>query len=179
MPISVDSNSRLWPPAPSQYAAQLEGNLAGAAGVPRKEEVTDRKVAEDLSIRNSSAAGKSTPIECRTCKSRKYQDGSDDPGVSFKSAAHIDPSNSSTAVISHEQEHVRNETAKAAGEGKEVLSQTVTLETSVCPECGRVYTSGGKTRTVTRSKNVEKDRVADYYNKANPTGVAGNFSIRA
>ena len=27
--------------------------------------------------------------ECETCKNRKYQDGSDEANVSFKSAAHV------------------------------------------------------------------------------------------
>lgn len=29
--------------------------------------------------------------ECQTCKNRRYQDGSDDPGVSFKTAGKINP----------------------------------------------------------------------------------------
>ncbi len=87
--------------------------------------------------------------ECQTCKERKYQDGSDDPGVSFKTAAHIDPSMAQSAVRGHENEHVVREQAKADREGREVVSQSVTLHTAICPECGRVYTSGGTTRTVT------------------------------
>ena len=35
---------------------------------------------------------------CQTCKERKYQDGSDDPSVSFKAAGHIDPENSAAVV---------------------------------------------------------------------------------
>jgi len=31
-----------------------------------------------------------------------------------------------------------------------VVSQTVQINTAVCPECGRRYVSGGKTTTVTR-----------------------------
>ncbi len=87
--------------------------------------------------------------ECQTCKQRKYQDGSDDPGVSFKTAAHIDPSMAQSVVRGHENEHVVREQAKAGREGREVISQSVTLHTAICPECGRVYTSGGTTRTVT------------------------------
>ena len=53
------------------------------------------------------------PSECKTCEERQYQDKSNDPGVSFKTAGHIDPSVSASVVASHEQEHVRNNLAKA------------------------------------------------------------------
>lgn len=59
--------------------------------------------------------------------------------------------------MAHEQEHVRNETAKASQENREVVSQSVTLQSSVCPECGKVYVSGGETRTVTRFSNNSDD----------------------
>ncbi len=95
--------------------------------------------------------------ECQTCKNRKYQDGSDDPGVSFKTAGKIDPDVAPSVVRSHEQEHVTREQAKARREGREVVSQSVTLHTAVCPECGRVYVSGGTTRTVTRGADVPKN----------------------
>ena len=70
--------------------------------------------------------------ECQTCEQRKYQDGSDDPGVSFKTASHIAP-----------------EQAKAKREERKVVSQSVSIHTDICPECGKVYVSGGTTRTVT------------------------------
>ena len=88
--------------------------------------------------------------ECQTCAERKYQDGSDDPGVSFKTATHISPDRAASAVRGHEMEHVNRNQAKAQREGREVVSQSVTIHTDICPECGRVYTSGGTTRTVTR-----------------------------
>ena len=86
--------------------------------------------------------------ECQTCENRKYQDGSNDPGVSFKTPGHIDPESSTAVVRGHEMEHVVNNRAKAARENREVVSQSVTLHTAICPECGTVYTSGGTTRTV-------------------------------
>lgn len=92
-------------------------------------------------------------IECETCRTRKYQDGSNDPGVSFKTAGHIDPSAARAVVMSHELEHVSNENTKAKAEGKEVVAQSVTLQTSVCPECGRVYVSGGETVTTTKGSD--------------------------
>lgn len=90
--------------------------------------------------------------ECQTCKNRKYQDGSDDPGVSFKTPTKINPTAVTNAVRSHEMEHVSREQQKAQREGREVVSQTVTMKTAICPECGKTYTSGGETRTVTRNK---------------------------
>jgi len=89
-----------------------------------------------------------TPGECQTCKNRSYQDVSDDPSVSFQSAAHISPGQAASRVLSHEYEHVSNEKARAENEGREIISQSVTLQTAFCPECGRIYVSGGTTRTI-------------------------------
>lgn len=91
--------------------------------------------------------------ECQTCKNRKYQDGSDDPGVSFKTASKIAPEAAASAVRGHEMEHVYRNQAKAAREGREVVSQSVRLKTGICPECGKPYIAGGETRTVTKAKN--------------------------
>ena len=87
--------------------------------------------------------------ECETCKSRQYQDGSNDPGVSFKTPTHISPDNAAQAVSSHEQEHVTRERSKAQREGRQVVYQSVMIFTATCPECGRTYVSGGRTVTVT------------------------------
>lgn len=86
--------------------------------------------------------------ECQTCKNRKYKDGSDDPGVSFKTPTRISPENAVSAIRSHENEHVSHARAKAQREDQKILSQSVTYHMDVCPECGRVYMSGGTTRTV-------------------------------
>lgn len=90
--------------------------------------------------------------ECQTCKERKYQDGSDDAGVSFKTPTHISPDQAASAVKGHEMEHVVRERAAAKREDRRVVSQSVTMHTSICPECGRVYVSGGTTRTTTASE---------------------------
>lgn len=50
------------------------------------------------------------------------------------------------------------------GNGK-VLKASVTLKTSVCPECGRSYISGGETRTQIK-----------YYNEENPYQQDVNYS---
>ncbi len=94
--------------------------------------------------------------ECQTCEQRKYQDGSDDPGVSFKTAAHIAPEQAASAVKGHEMEHVAREQAKAEREDRKVVSQNVTIHTDICPECGKVYVSGGTTRTVTAADTQQK-----------------------
>ena len=88
----------------------------------------------------------SSPADCETCKNRKYQDGSNE-NVSFKSAAHISPSESGARVRAHEAEHGSNAYAKAAEKGGKVVSAGVTIRTSVCPECGKNYVSGGTTST--------------------------------
>ena len=98
--------------------------------------------------------------ECETCAHRKYQDGSDEM-VSFKSATHISPDAAATAVRAHEGEHVSNAYDKAAKNNGEVVNASVAIHTSVCPECGRTYVSGGTTTTTIRynkdnyAKNAE------------------------
>lgn len=103
--------------------------------------------------------------ECRTCKNRRYQDESDDPGVSFKSASKIAKGAVGAAVRGHEQEHVVRERAKAQREGREVVSQSVVIKTAICPECGESYVAGGETTTVTRTRvdaagNIEENHTA-------------------
>ena len=95
--------------------------------------------------------------KCQTCARRKYQDGSDDPGVSFKTPTKMNPEQAATAVRGHEQEHVVREQAKAEREDRKVISQSVTIHTDICPECGRAYVSGGVTRTVTAADNQDEE----------------------
>ncbi len=89
--------------------------------------------------------------ECQTCEERKYQDGSDDMGVSYQTPTNIKPEQAASAVRGHEMEHVYREQAKADREGRKVVSQSVTMHTGICPECGKAYVSGGTTRTVTKA----------------------------
>lgn len=97
---------------------------------------------------------KSSPEECETCKNRKYQDGSDEM-VSFKSPGHISPESAPAAVRSHEQEHVSNAYSKAALHNGKVMRASVSIHTSICPECGRSYVSGGTTDTQIKYFNEE------------------------
>lgn len=96
---------------------------------------------------DTSSVDKTAKTECTTCANRKYVDGSNDPGVSFKTPGHISPEASASVVMSHEMEHVASAKAEDAKEGAELVSTSVTLRTSICPECGRCYVSGGTTRT--------------------------------
>ena len=99
--------------------------------------------------------------ECQTCENRKYQDASDDPGVSFKSASKVGPEGAAAAVRGHEYEHVYRNQAKAAREGKEVVYQSVRIKTAICPECGDSYVAGGETTTVTKTKPETEIASAD------------------
>ena len=99
--------------------------------------------------------------ECETCANRKYQDGSNDPGVSFKTASKIS-GNAEGAVRAHENEHVTRNQAKAEREGKEIVYQSVRIKHGICPECGASYVSGGETITVTRPKTDDRFNVGIY-----------------
>jgi len=88
---------------------------------------------------------------CKICESRRYVDQSNDSSVSYQTPQHISPEQSAGKVMAHEREHVSNEQARADREDRKVVSQTVSLSTSICEECGKVYVSGGVTRTVTKS----------------------------
>ncbi|MCH5204840.1 MAG: hypothetical protein J1F03_08815 [Oscillospiraceae bacterium] len=98
--------------------------------------------------------------ECQTCKTRKYQDGSDDPGVSFKTATSVSKGAAEAAVRGHEQEHVVREQYNAEKNGLEVVSQNVRIKYGICPECGDSYCAGGVTTTVTRPKTESAYEIA-------------------
>ena len=111
------------------------------------------KRINDLQKRLNSLKEKTEKLddgECQTCKNRKYQDGSDDPGVSFKSPGKIDPASAEAVVRSHEYEHVNHNQAKASREDREVIYQSVIIKHGICPECGDTYVTGGETTTVTK-----------------------------
>ena len=108
---------------------------------------------EDAKIGAEGAQAAMEEGKCQTCEKRKYQDESDDMGVSFQTPTSIAPEQVAAAVRGHENEHVVREQAKARMEDRKVVSQSVTLHTDICPECGKVYVSGGTTRTVTAAEN--------------------------
>ena len=96
------------------------------------------------------SSGKVRPVECQTCKNRRYQDGSNEM-VSFKSPGKIRPEEAYAKVMGHEQEHVANARAEGSKQNKELVSATVPLKTAICPECGRSYIAGGTTTTMMKT----------------------------
>lgn len=126
----------------------------------------------------SEKTGKSSPEECETCKKRKYQDGSDEM-VSFKNASHISPNQAASAVRAHEQEHVQNAYNKATTDNGKVLNASVTIHTSICPECGRSYVSGGTTHTQIKYYNEENpyQQALKTQDRSKYAGMNANFSV--
>lgn len=116
--------------------------------------------------------GRKNPEECQTCKNRKYQDGSNEM-VSFKTPGKISAEESYAKVMAHEQEHVSNAISEGSKPGKQLLSATVTLRMSVCPECGRSYISGGTTNTVMRTYN--DDPYGQNFKSMEKEAFSGNF----
>lgn len=106
-------------------------------------ESSPQRTPEEIS--KKALIGPLEPTDCQTCRQRRYQDQSSDPGVSMKSPTALSPGNAESAVRAHEGEHVSRELSKAKQEGRSAMA-TVVLHTDVCPECGRVYMSGGTTR---------------------------------
>ncbi len=139
-----------------------EAGLPGAEPGTEGQNVNSKKdTPEAAGLSTGNTAKTTEETECKTCKERKYQDGSNDPGVSFKTPAHIDPGQSASVVRGHEMEHVINERARAKNEGRRVISQSVTMQTGICPECGRVYTAGGVTRTTTAAEPKQEEQPKD------------------
>ena len=108
----------------------------------------EQKIPEDGALKTLE-----TNRVCHTCENRRYVDGSDDASVSFQTPTKINPGMAAMAVASHEQEHVRNEQARADRDNRDIVSQTVTLTYDTCPECGKQYVSGGTTKTTSRGKS--------------------------
>ncbi|MCH5252182.1 MAG: hypothetical protein J1F22_04345 [Lachnospiraceae bacterium] len=108
--------------------------------------------------KNGTSPDRVEQKECQTCKNRKYVDGSNE-NVSFKTPTHISPNNAAAAVMGHEKEHLANAIAEGSQKNKQLVSASITLHTSVCPECGRVYVSGGVTHTQIRTmKNGQENK---------------------
>ena len=127
---------------PVEFAVRMRIRYEDPADMPGQ----TGQVSGPGSARETAEEGK-----CQTCEERRYQDGSDDMGVSFQTPTRIAPENVASAVRGHERENVFREQAKAQRENRRVISQSVALHTSVCPECGKAYISGGTTTTTTAS----------------------------
>lgn len=141
--------------------------------MPRTARQAKNEGYDRASIKQMARSGR---IECETCANRKYKDGSDEM-VSFKSPAHISPQSAASAVRSHEQEHVSNAYRKAANNNGEVMRASVRIKTSICPECGRSYVSGGE--TTTQIKYNEENPYGKNFKGADAAGVIGsNFDLK-
>lgn len=129
-----------------------------ANGISDSEKVSPgentKGVNSELAVGDKKVEKTDPGYQCQTCANRKYQDGSDE-NVSFKSATNIAPEAAASAVRGHEQEHVANAYDKAAQNNGKVISATVQIHTSICPECGKTYVSGGTTRTQIKYSNEE------------------------
>lgn len=138
------------------YTGVGSAGVTGMANARNFARIGDEPTRKSANPDDQVKAGhKSSPSECETCRTRKYQDGSNETDVSFKAPGHISPQASAGTVRAHEQQHVSNAYQKAAkGDGK-VISATVSLRTEICPECGTAYVAGGETRTAI-SYSVEK-----------------------
>ena len=131
----------------------------------------------DTSAKSSSDTDKSRnfdTFECQTCDQRKYQDKSDDSGVSFQTPTNVDPQAAESAVMGHEMEHVARNQAKADRDGMKVVSQSVTINRQICPECGKSYVSGGVTRTAMKSDNSDKRFSAGLFDEESGKGKSLN-----
>ncbi|MCL2250764.1 MAG: hypothetical protein FWC12_02490 [Treponema sp.] len=151
--LKNSNDSRLPNPREIQEPPQVKNDYTPGAIVNISQQALDyqRKLQADEGLQKIAAAEEIKG--CQTCKDRKYVDVSNDPSVSFQTPQAINSSQSFSMVRAHEYEHVTNEQAKAQKEDRKVVSQTVSLSMSICPECGTAYVSGGVTRTVTKSDN--------------------------
>ncbi|MBN7773752.1 hypothetical protein [Clostridium aminobutyricum] len=162
----------------SQFTKTADSNVAGQAGAAQSSVFApvDKDVDTNLPVNGTESASSTNKIkdgECQTCKNRKYQDESNDSGVSYQTPTKLG-NNVASSVRAHEQEHVSRNQMKAEQEDREVVSQTVMLHTAVCPECGKTYVSGGTTRTVTRADQSSQE---PQYNAIPDTGKGGNLDI--
>lgn len=147
-PEGVDAAEKLRQGAdPAELAVRMRIQYENPAQQPEQAGQPAEEAVGAESVQKAAEEG-----ECQTCKERKYQDGSNDPGVSFKTPSRIAPEMAGAAVRGHEMEHVVREQAKAQREGRRVISQSVSIHTAICPECGKAYISGGTTRTTTAAQ---------------------------
>ena len=143
----------------SANTAAASSNSASAAASTQTADSTSKASSDGKTVVNPGQSEikqpgrKSSPSECQTCKNRKYQDGSNESNVSFKSAQRIDPASAYSEVSAHEGEHVSNAYNKAREGNGEVVQASVAIHTAICPECGRTYVSGGTTTTQIKYPN--------------------------
>ncbi len=155
-PVEMAVRMRIQYEEPLPEMTQKAPKLAGEkAEVPQLDADTPEVPGKEGPLGAEAAQAAMKEGECQTCKERKYQDESDDMGVSFQTPTNIAPEQAASAVRGHEMEHVVREQAKAEREDRKVVSQNVTIHTDICPECGEAYVSGGTTTTTTKADNSD------------------------
>lgn len=159
------------------YGAMYNGSAnvsIGNAGAASVSGATETGKISDSQLRTMKRQGQ---IQCETCASRKYKDGSDEGDVSFKAPGHISPGSAAGRVMAHEQEHVANAYEKAGNKGGTVINATVSLKTAICPECGRAYVAGGVTNSTIK---YPKDQYGQNRKSADYEAMSGkkiNYAV--
>lgn len=141
------------PAAPQSAAADLPAGASASAAADTAAPAGDPRIQEERARAN--VENDKFNRECETCNNRKYVDGSNDPGVSFKSPQAVAPEQSFNMVLGHEMEHVSRDRNQFEQQGGKVLFQNVVLHSAICPDCGRPYIAGGETTTVARTGSGE------------------------
>lgn len=128
----------------------------GRVSFPTAYGVKDKEGISSPGVFKQSGSRPAEGRECRTCAARRYIDASGDPAVSMKSPTRLPVGAEAAAVLAHEYEHLAHDREKAEREGRRVVFQTVQIFTAVCPECGRVYVSGGRAITVSQPRSFSE-----------------------
>lgn len=158
----------------SERAISGKESLSGKDGDPSV--AKNRGLGKEFQVKEGY---RSSPAECKTCRERKYKDGSDEGDVSFKAPGHISPQASAATVAAHEHEHVVNAHQKAAQNNGVVLNCSVSMQTAICPECGTSYVSGGLTRTAIAYPNESNPYQSDRKSKDAVHYVGANFDDKS
>lgn len=132
----------------------------------KEEKNTENQQEKVGAEKRDGFTGKVPNCQCETCRKRRYQDDSNDNGVSCQMPTKMNPTAASYKVKAHEMEHVRREQMKAKEDDRKVISQSVRIMTDRCEECGATYVSGGYTRTITRADYSDLQQLIAPYDTA-------------
>ena len=86
--------------------------------------------------------------ECSTCAARVYV-------CSDGSVSRPTPGQAAAYVAAHERAHLNDHRTEAFLEGDRVVSQSISVFSATCPECGVIYVSGGEARSLIASETSE------------------------
>jgi hypothetical protein len=143
------SASQITPVAQQSVSAVQAGQIAYSgnevnskkADSPSKEKQTISPAVDEK--HKASPSEKAKKImgfkECQTCKRRKL-----------------------TSPSTQETQHVSQNQSKTVQQGREAVYQSVQVMTGICPECGRVYVSGGAS-AVNPNPRIVKFPMVDLY----------------